>query len=103
MEAGAKAEGTEEVGGNQGGEDGEDAETTRGLDPKFESQLEAMRQEREEVTTELETSEQERAEAIKDRAMAEDGGWIKQKVQFSEIAAQTKDETERKRWAAEFS
>ena len=65
------------------------------MDPKFESQLEATREELEEAKPELETSEQELVEAIQHRAMAGDEGWITHKVQFSEIAAPTKDETER--------
>ena len=55
------------------------------------------------MKAELETSEQELAQHLKDQAIAEEEGWISQKVQFSEIATQTKDETEKKRWAAEFS
>ena len=84
-------------------EDTEDVETTRGLDVKFEFQLESMRQEIGKVKTELETSKQEPAPQLKKQAINEEEGWISQKLQFAEIAAQTKDETEKMKWAATFS
>ena len=81
--------------GSEGGTEGEAAED--------EDKLEAMRQELAKLKAELETSKQELALKVEEQEMAEQEGWINKKAKFSEVAAQTKEEAERKAMNTEFS
>ena len=62
-----------------------------------------MGQEITRLETELETTRKDLALKVEEQAVAEEEGWISTKLKFSEIAAQTKEETDRNAWNAEFS
>ena len=55
------------------------------------------------LKAELEMSTKSLALEIEEQAVAEANSWISSKAKFSEVAAQTTEEAERKEWNAEFS
>jgi hypothetical protein len=94
---GAEAEdGSEGPGSNKG-------KSVESKDPEECAKLEAMGREITRLETELETTRKDLALKMKEQAVAEHEGWIRTKLKFSEIAAQTKEEAERNTWNAEFS
>ena len=86
-----------------GSEEPEEAKSTRESQAEDKNELEALKQEVEKLKTELEASKQELVLNLKERAVSEEEGWTLRKLQFSEVAAQSKEEAEKKQWATEFS
>ena len=100
-EKNAEVRGAEAESGTERGS--EESKSTGSGGGDDEGKLKAMEQELVKLKAELERSTKSLALKIEEQAVAEANGWISSKAKFSEVAAQRKEEAERKEGDAEFS